>query len=207
MKSSRFRKAAAPKRLQAHERRSTILQAANRLLSERGSEGVQVNEVAREAGVTRPIVYKFFPSRDALLQALLSDMEATLQEKMTQALVRVATAQLSDAVRAMVEACCDAIEEKGSGAWTLLDARGTDPELAKLGAAIHARLLAPWHPLIRKHTGLKPKDTELLLHVVVAAGRAALDPWLEHTTSRARAVEAATRAVRALIFEFTLAKP
>jgi AcrR family transcriptional regulator len=200
----RPRSPAPAKRLGAHERKASLLRAAAHLLAERGSDGVQINDVAQEAGVTRPIVYKFFPSRDALFAGLLLDMEATLQEKMTQALVRVATAQLTDAVRAMVEACCDAIEEKGSGAWALLDARGSDPALARQGAAIHARLLAPWHPLIREHTGLKPRDTELLLHVVVAAGRAALDPWLQRTSSRARAVEAATRAVKALIAEFTL---
>jgi AcrR family transcriptional regulator len=190
-------------RLSASARRDTILRAAAKLLGERGTEGVQINEVAREAGVSRPIVYRFFATRDALFAGLLEDMAAELESRMKQALVQMVASPLSDAVGAMVEACCAAIESKGRGAWLLLDARGSDPELAALGASIHARLLAPWHARIREHTGLKPRDTELLMHVVVAAGRAALDPWLEGRVSRARAVDAATRAVKALIAEFT----
>jgi AcrR family transcriptional regulator len=203
MKRSRPSPAKAT-RLSASARRETILRAAAKLLGERGTEGVQINEVAREAGVSRPIVYKFFATRDALFVGLLEDMAAELESRMKHALLEVVASPLSDAVRAMVDACCEAIESKGRGAWLLLDARGTDPQLAELGATIHGRLLAPWHARIREHTGLKARDTELLMHVVVAAGRAALDPWLEGRLSRTRAVEAATRTVKALIAEFTV---
>jgi AcrR family transcriptional regulator len=193
---------AAQKRLPAEERRKSLLSEAGRLLAEVGLEGVQINELAERAGVSRPIVYRFFDTRDALLVALLEDMFEELERRMKEALVVVMTGQLGDAVRAMVEACCDAIEAKGAGPWRLLDARG-DTELARTGRAIHARVLTPWHPLIRARTGLSQRDAELLMGMVVAAGRAALDPWIDGRMSRARAVQAATRAVRALIAEFS----
>jgi AcrR family transcriptional regulator len=193
---------AAARRLPAEERRKSLLAEAGRLLSEVGLEGVQINELAERAGVSRPIVYRFFDTRDALVIALLEDMFEELERRMKEALVVVLTGQLGDAVQAMVEACCDAIEEKGAGPWRLLDARG-DTELARTGRAIHARVVAPWQPLIRERTGLQARDAELLMGVVVAAGRAALEPWIDGRMSRARAVQAATRAVRALIAEFS----
>jgi hypothetical protein len=44
-----------------------------------------------------------------------------------------------------------------------------------------------------------------VLRVVVAAGRAALDPWLEGTTSREQATEDAVRAVSALLHALAIA--
>jgi AcrR family transcriptional regulator len=194
---------AQQKRLSAVDRRATLLAGGHSLLTERGAEGLQINELAERVGVSRPIVYRFFPTRDALLVALLEDMEAELDRRMKEALLGVATGQLGDAVRAMVEACCDAIEAKGSGPWRMLDARGTDAELARVGRAIHARMLEPWHPLIRARTGLKTREASMLVAMLVAAGRAALDEWIDGRASRVRAVEAATRAVRALFAEFS----
>ncbi len=55
--------------------RLRILDAANRLLLERGYHGVGLEVVAREAGVTRQTVYNTFGSKSGLLGAMVARQE------------------------------------------------------------------------------------------------------------------------------------
>jgi len=55
--------------------RLRILDAANRLLLERGYHGVGLEIVAREAGVTRQTVYNTFGSKSGLLGAMVARQE------------------------------------------------------------------------------------------------------------------------------------
>lgn len=191
------------RRLPPEERRREILAVATRVLGEHGVENVQVKEVARLAGVSRPLVYRFFPTRRDLFSAMLEDFVRELAGRFEEALARTRADALADITRAFVEACCDAIEAKGAGPWHLLDARGvSDPEVAELGLESLRRLLAPWHEPIAETTGLSRDQVRLVARVVVAAGRAALDEWLEGRRSRERAAGDASRAVTALLEAF-----
>ena len=50
-----------------------IKQAARRQLAETGASGLSLRAVAREVGMVSSAVYRYFPSRDALLTALIVD--------------------------------------------------------------------------------------------------------------------------------------
>lgn len=56
--------------------RSRILEAARRLLEERGYHGVGLETVAAEAGVSRQSIYVHFGSKANLLLALVADVDA-----------------------------------------------------------------------------------------------------------------------------------
>jgi AcrR family transcriptional regulator len=56
---------------QKEERRNAILKAAGRLLDEAGLEGAGLNAIAREVGITKPNIYRYFESREAILIELL----------------------------------------------------------------------------------------------------------------------------------------
>jgi AcrR family transcriptional regulator len=64
-------KGAPAKRLPAAERRRSILDAALTILSAKGYAGMTTAEVARQVGVSEPILYRHFSSKRALLRALL----------------------------------------------------------------------------------------------------------------------------------------
>lgn len=64
-------------RLPAGERRRQLLDAALELLAEEGFDAVNVESVARRAGVTRPVVYDQFGDLDGLLVTLVDREEAT----------------------------------------------------------------------------------------------------------------------------------
>ncbi len=59
------------KRRQPEQAQNLILDAAEREFQSRGYEGFRVAEVARSAGVSRPLVVHYFGSRDDLLEAVV----------------------------------------------------------------------------------------------------------------------------------------
>jgi AcrR family transcriptional regulator len=59
------------KRLTAQQRRKLIEQAALDVFATRGYHGAAMDEIARRAGVTPPVVYDHFPSKLALHKRLL----------------------------------------------------------------------------------------------------------------------------------------
>jgi AcrR family transcriptional regulator len=58
-------------RMQAGERREQLLDATKSIVAERGFHAVSIEAVAREAGITRPIVYGHFRDLAGLLEALV----------------------------------------------------------------------------------------------------------------------------------------
>jgi len=55
------------------DRRQQILAAAVRVFAERGYEATRVGDVAREAGVAYGLVYHYFASKDAVLEAVFRE--------------------------------------------------------------------------------------------------------------------------------------
>jgi AcrR family transcriptional regulator len=57
--------------MQAEERREQLLDATKAIVAQRGFHAVSIEAVAREAGITRPIVYGHFEDLGGLLEALV----------------------------------------------------------------------------------------------------------------------------------------
>jgi AcrR family transcriptional regulator len=71
--------AAAPKRrMRAPARRAAILRSAARCFAAAGFDGTSMDDVALAAGVSKPVVYDHFPSKEALYLALLTDLSDRL---------------------------------------------------------------------------------------------------------------------------------
>jgi AcrR family transcriptional regulator len=63
--------AARKLRLAAGDRRSQILAAALQVFSEQGFHGARTRELAERAGVSEALVFSHFPTKEAILRALL----------------------------------------------------------------------------------------------------------------------------------------
>ena len=63
------------------ERRTQLVRAASRLFAERGFRAVSMEDLAAEAGVSGPAVYRHFASKEALLADLLIDVSEQLLEQ------------------------------------------------------------------------------------------------------------------------------
>lgn len=68
-----IRQTAAARRERARARPAEILDAARDLFSRKGFEAARMDEVAAAAGVTKPAVYRYFPGKDRLIEALLEE--------------------------------------------------------------------------------------------------------------------------------------
>jgi len=66
------------------ERRQRLVRAASRLFAERGFRAVSMEDLAAEAGVSGPAVYRHFASKEALLANLLIDVSEQLLEHGTR---------------------------------------------------------------------------------------------------------------------------
>lgn len=62
-----------------------IKDVARRQLADHGAAGLSVRAVTRELGMASSAVYRYFPSRDALLTALIADAYQGLADRATQA--------------------------------------------------------------------------------------------------------------------------
>ena len=67
--------------------RADILAAAAALIEETGSEqSVTLREVARRIGIAAPSIYEHFPSREAIVYAVIDDLASQLRAAIEQAL-------------------------------------------------------------------------------------------------------------------------
>ena len=76
--------AAAKHRLPEAERRKVILAAATEVVAEWGVEAASISEIAERAGITRPIVYDHFRTKQDIVVALIEQHHATLMSALGQ---------------------------------------------------------------------------------------------------------------------------
>src|SRR5919198_3988205 len=69
-------------RLSAAERRSAIIEAALRVFSDGSYAGATTAEIAREAGVSEPLLYRHFSSKRALYFACLDGGWTRIRSKL-----------------------------------------------------------------------------------------------------------------------------
>jgi len=196
------RRGASRRRLAPGDRRRDLVRVAARVLSARGVDAVQIADIAAAGGVSRQLVYKFFPSRQAIIKAVLEDFADALTAEFGRHALDRLPADLAEATQVFVEAACDTIQVQGAGAWHLLDSKGPDPDVARLGRSIMDRLVAPWPARISRVAGIGDHEAAIVARMLVAAGRAVLDLWCAGEITRHEAVRYATRGMTALLETF-----
>lgn len=71
--AARRRAASGTVRLSKEERERQIVQKAIQLFAERGV-GTSTHEIARELGITQPLLYNYFPTKEALLDRVYDEV-------------------------------------------------------------------------------------------------------------------------------------
>ena len=67
------------KRLQVDQRRQELLDAGAALFAERSYEEISMRDIAQAAGVSKPLLYHYFPSKTELFKAAVAENAAELQ--------------------------------------------------------------------------------------------------------------------------------
>jgi AcrR family transcriptional regulator len=91
------------------ERRAELLDAAERAIRRVGPKA-SMDEIAAEAGITKPILYSHFGDKAGLVQALAGRVARRLNRTVTDALTR--SGEPRDVVGSTIEAFCTFIEDE-----------------------------------------------------------------------------------------------
>ena len=69
--------------LQPENTRTKIMECGLRLFSEKGYDGVGVQQIAEESGITKPTLYYFFGNKEGLYKAIWKEYFSILDEKLS----------------------------------------------------------------------------------------------------------------------------
>ncbi len=192
------------KRMTGKERREQLLDIGRRLFAERGLDGTSIEEIAAQAGVSKPVVYEHFGGKEGLyavvvdreVERFLTMATTLLEGEDTMAKFEVAAVHLlryiqenSDGFRILVR---DSNPTSGSGTFAslisdiasqveyilgdVLKSRGYDPKLAPVYAQMLVGMVASAGQWWLD--ARKPKLEEMAAHLVNLAwnGMRELDP-------------------------------
>jgi AcrR family transcriptional regulator len=119
------------RRMRAPERREQLLQVARKVFAQRGYHTVTMDDVASEAGITKPILYDHFPSKRDLYRGLLEVDLATLRKRIEAALE--SSPGNRERIRASFQAYFDFMDDEGEGFRLLMkEAVGAEEEFREL---------------------------------------------------------------------------
>jgi AcrR family transcriptional regulator len=177
-------KTASGRRLTAEQRREIIELAATELFAERGYNGTSIDAIARRAGISAPVLYDHFSSKQELHRALLerhyADLRAVWRENLVGEDPEQRTVRALDAWFAYVES--------HPYAWRMLfrDDSG-DADVEAIRRDVAARSRAAVLPLLAREqriAGLAGDEMSELLEATWEVIRGALQAlalwWYEH---------------------------
>ena len=169
------------KRVGRAERERQILDAAIAVFGERGFQAASMDAVAERVGVTKPVLYTHFGSKDGLLEACVARARAELLEVTTAAVAAAGTAE--ERMRAGTIAYFDFLAEN-ERTWTLLYSESPSAgEALKAVRDQQGELVAGY---IRHYLpDVEPRRASAWAHVVVGACEQLAHWWDDHqdTTS------------------------
>lgn len=161
-------------------RRAQILRAAVPLLERHGSHEVSMQSIATAAGVSVGLIYRYFPGKQALLQAVT---EGVLEE-MAQ-LITAALEPEEDPVRRIAAAfaayCTVVRDDRLAVLLTYREAHLLDEEGRRTTMALEVRTLAPLRAAVDEAVAqglLRPVDAELYCYNLLTVAHSwALKHW------------------------------
>jgi AcrR family transcriptional regulator len=141
-------------RLSGAERRGRILEAALEAFAAHGYHATSMREIAAAAGITKPVLYLHFDSKERLFVALLEQISAELTVRGAAALAADAPAEAR--VRAAVEAFFGYVEQRPAAARVLLLVPGGAPEALEASRVVQGQVTARLAALLGAERELLP---------------------------------------------------
>ncbi len=199
--------ATPPSNPQGERRRRQFLEIAKHLIVEEGVEAVRVPRVAEIAGCGRTLFYRYFPRREDLLMAVLTDyyeLLGALSAETIDAGMRafIDSEEIPEESRVLMALVWDGLDATGPAGLILRSTPNLNRELKDHAKTFRERYDERWHRPLRA-IGMTPLEADVaveaglyLLNTLYARVRAgevdraeAIDVWL-------RALSTVTRGLR-----------
>jgi AcrR family transcriptional regulator len=175
----------AYRRLEVDQRRAQLLEVGTELFSKHSFEELSMAQIAREAGISKALLYHYFPSKEEFFKAALAQAAAELAERTAPDESLPPVEQLRASTRAFV----DWIGERGATYAKLLESLGAVPDLRETVTGIReftsTRLLDGLVPAAER-TPAKRAAVRAWLWFMDGV----LLDWIEHRDRDAEAVSA-----------------
>lgn len=123
--------AAKRARLSREQRLRQLLEVAWRLAREQGTDALTLPRLADEAGVTKPVVYDHFGTRNGLLAALYRDFDAR-QTALFDAALAASSSTLEEISNAIASSYVECVLAQGREIPGVLAGLAGSPELATI---------------------------------------------------------------------------
>ncbi len=193
------------RRMRGAERRAQLLDVARRVFGKSGFHSVSMEEVANEAGVTKPILYDHFPSKKELYLALLEADLSVLHEKVRQALNSPIGNR--ERIRASFQAYFDFVQEEADGFRLLMqETVGAEREFRQRVERVREQILSEVADLIvRESKGkLQREHAETVALALIGMGETVAQRQLGRSSrTRQEALEILVRLAWRGITEVT----
>jgi AcrR family transcriptional regulator len=146
--SSTLPRALIPRKRQERGARrvESIVACAAALFASHGFDGTSMNAIAKESGLTIGSLYQYFPSRDAIIDAVAEQYLRTWRDQKAEFVVRVASATLLEYFRVGVTGMFD-LFSRYEGVKAFLDA---DPRRAPSVRAVQDEV-SQFVPLLARY--------------------------------------------------------
>ena len=153
-------------RMTAPARREQLLDATRAVAAREGFHAISIERVAREAGITRPVVYGHFGNLGGLLDALLERETARALTQLAAVLPeRLEPSDPGGQLLAAFEAYLDAaVAEPDTWRLVLMPPDGAPPALREAVAAGRSAVLAGMTAAVAP--ALRAPDPELSVHLL-----------------------------------------
>jgi len=190
-------------RLSPEDRQQQLLRVASDIIAADGIDKVRIPHVAAAAGITRPVVYKFFPNRHELIKGVLEDFREDFARRTPNIMEEDGVADVASIARGFIDAACDTIEAKGSGGWQLLRSVGPDREISAISKEFRGQLVEPWLLPLRELTGVEDAEAQALADMMLSGAGEILQRWIDGDFSRQQVATLLGRIILAVLSEFT----
>ena len=175
------------KRLTAQERRAALLDSALTAFSERGYHAASIDDIARDGGVSKALIYEHFASKQEIWMELLEQHAGELFERLAAAIAEAGQGG-AERLTAGVDAFYSFVEDHRV-AWRMLFREATDPEVAAQLGRIVGQVTALVEALIAEDPGSRATGDDerarrhgiqMLAQMLVGAVQTLANWWADH---------------------------
>jgi len=163
-------------------REQQILDQAGAIFARAGYHSASMDEIADSAGVSKPMVYAYFGSKEGLYLAYIERSGRDLEQRLVGA--SAPDRQPVSILRARITEFLAFVEEHGDGWRVLFREAGSRQPIAEHVAEIRERIAAAIRIMIEAGAGSWPGHgppmSDAIAHALVGAGESLANWWLDH---------------------------
>jgi AcrR family transcriptional regulator len=163
-------------------REQLILDVAGQVFARAGYESAPMDEIADRAGVSKPMLYTYFGSKEGLYLAYIERAGGELLERLVGA--RPADRSPASVLRARIIEFLSFVEEHRDGWQVLFREVASTRALAERVAVLRERIAGAIGVMVQQsasgRSGYPAPAADAIAHALVGAGESLANWWLDH---------------------------